>query len=1193
MKVLACAAFCLLIATGAYAQSDRGIITGTVVDPDGAVVPGASVVAENPENGARYETVTTQTGNYTLAQLPVGSYNLSVELSGFGRFRQEGIRIFVGQTARIDAKLQLGNLAEEVNVVADASMLDTQSAEIASSVTSENLNSLPLNFGARGNFAAASIRNPYSFVTLVPGGNISSYSSLKVGGAPVNTFQIRVEGMEANNHRLMIRIDQVQPSVESLEEMTVHTSNFAAEYGQVAGGIFNLTAKSGTNSLRGSLFEYYVNEKFGSGIPFTNAGGGRLVKPPNRRNNFGGSIGGPATIPGVYDGRNRTFFFYTLEQFRQVETRAGLLGTMPTDRMRNGDFGEALTGRQLGVDPLGRPIMENAIYDPRTTRVFNGQVVRDAFPGNVIPRELLDPVALKMQDFIPKATRSGLINNWDQAFPADTIKSIATLKVDHSFNTKGKLSGYYSRYWGPHYNGSDGLPTPITAVRRFATSTHTIRVTYDWTLSPTTLVDTRVGYVRHWNPDFGLPEVREFDPVANLGLRGAVNGIGFPVVNSMFTQTGGGMSLGMAVAGSLPATKKPQALVTVTHSRNTHTYKAGFEWRDDIFSNPQIHGSHGAYNFNAQQTTLPSTNGQNLGGGAVGLAYASFLLGRVNNASVSNPSDANWRRPAISTFVQDTWRIKSNLTIDYGLRWDRQAYGYEDQDRRSMFSPDVPNPAAGGLLGATIYEGDGAGACNCRFVKTYPYSFGPRLGVSYQWTPKTVLRAGWGITYAQTGIGQSDGGSTLGAGGWNTINFESPAFGEPGALLLTGLVYNRDDLFRVANNAGIRPSPGQVDSPPQWIHPDAGRMPKLNQWSFSVQREITRDLVVDFAYVGNRGDGFTANNLINLNAISIDRLKSFGLDINNAADRTLLTSRLDSPVAASRGFNKLPYAGYSGANTVAQSLRPFPQFGTINALGVPLGESKYDSLQVKATKRYARGLNLTATFTWQNERTNTVTGPGTTANDVFNHPEDVFFVPELSEPLISVVAFSYEVPAFTQNRFVRAALGGWTVGGMVRYATGMPIPVPASQNQLAALLFQNTRMTRVDGQDMYLKDLDGTDYDANRDFVLNPAAWSNPAAGQFGASLPYYDDFRYQRRPDEQLSFGRNFRLTARTRFEIRAEFFNAFNRIQLNNPDAANPLQTQQVNAQGVPTAGFGRINTGTVFGPPRSGQIVTRLSW
>ena len=160
--------------------------------------------------------------------------------------------------------------------------------------------------------------------------------------------------------------------------------------------------------------------------------------------------------------------------------------------------------------------------------------------------------------------------------------------------------------------------------------------------------------------------------------------------------------------------------------------------------------------------------------------------------------------------------------------------------------------------------------------------------------------------------------------------------------------------------------------------------------------------------------------------------------------------------------------------------------------------------------------------------------------------------------------------------------------------SGTPIPVPASQNQLAALLFQNTRMSRVEGQPLYLKELDDTGaYDPNRDFVLNPAAWSNPAAGQFGASLPYYDDFRYQRRPDEQLSFGRNFRLPGRTRFEVRAEFFNAFNRIQLNNPDATNPLQTQQTNAQGVPTSGYGRINTGTVYGPPRGGQIVMRLSW
>lgn len=1176
----------LLFAGAAFAQSDRGSITGTVTDSEKGVIPGVLVVAENPATGARYETVATGTGNYTLGQLPAGVYDLHVSLEGFGPFRQEGIRVYVGQTARVDPVLQLGRVTEEVSVAAGASLLKTESAEQSSSITSEQLNELPLNFGARGNFAAASIRNPYTFVNLVPGGSISSYSSLKLSGAPLNTFQIRMEGMEANNHRLLIRIDQVQPSVESLEEMTVHTSNFAAEYGQVAGGIFNLTAKSGTNELHGSAFEYFVNEALGAAIPFTDDGSGEKVRPRNRRNNFGGSIGGPVVLPG-YDGRNRSFFFFTLEQFRQIETKAGLLGTMPTDAMRAGDFSDALTGRILGTDPLGRPIMENAIYDPLTSRVVNGLVVRDPFPNNVIPRERLDPVALNIQELIPQTTRPGLINNWDQSFPADTIKSIATIKLDHHFDSQRKVSAYYSRYWGPHFNGSDGLPLPITKVRRFETQTDTVRVSYDWTLAPTTLLNARVGFIRHWNPDFGLPEVRNYDPVAGLGLIGAVHGIGFPVIDDMFSATGGGMSEGMAVAGSLPATKKPQWLVNVTHARGDHTYKAGVEWRNDIFRSTSIHGSHGAYDFGAEQTGLPSTQGQNLQGGTVGLPYASFLLGLVDTASVSNGPDPNWRKPVFSAFVQDTWRVTADLTLDYGLRWDYQGYPYEQRDRRSMFAPDVANPSAGGLPGATIYEGSGLGTCECRFVETYPYAFGPRLGASYRLTPKTVLRGGWGLTYAQTAEGESAGGGTLGAGGWNTLTFES-TFGEAGAALREGLRYDRDELFRVANDTGIRPSPGQIDAPPPMIHADAGRPPRLNQWSISLQRELGRDLMVEVAYVGNRGTGFTANHLTSLNALSEERLASFGLDVNDPADQALLRARLDSPLAQSRGFDA-PYNGYSLANTVAQSLRPFPQFGDIDILGVPLGKTRYDSLQIKATKRYSYGLHLTGTFTWQRELTNM--GP---VNNVFDDPVNQWAVSALSEPLVAVLAFNYELPAVGSSQLLRAIVGGWSIGGIFRHASGQPIPVPSAQNEQAALLFQDTRMNRAPGEPLFLRDLNDTkSYDPNKDFVLNPDAWSNPASGEWGTSKPFYNDYRYQRRPDEQLSIGRMFRFGNGRTLHIRAEFFNVLNRTSLNNPSTANPLQTQRVDAEGVPIAGFGRIDTGSTFGPPRSGQIVARIGF
>jgi len=273
--------------------------------------------------------------------------------------------------------------------------------------------------------------------------------------------------------------------------------------------------------------------------------------------------------------------------------------------------------------------------------------------------------------------------------------------------------------------------------------------------------------------------------------------------------------------------------------------------------------------------------------------------------------------------------------------------------------------------------------------------------------------------------------------------------------------------------------------------------------------------------------------------------------------------------------------------SLAQSLRPFPQFGNLAVTGAPIGNTWYDSLQTKVTKRYSYGLDLLATFTWQKELS--TLGP---VNDVFNRANQKG-ISELSEPFIFVLALNYQTPAVGSTKWMRAALGGWTVGGIIRYASGLPIPVPASQNQLGTLLFQNTRMNRVSGQPLYLKDLNCGCIDANKEFALNRAAWSDPAPGQWGFSAPYYNDFRYARRPDEQLSIGRIFRIRERINFQIRAEFFNAFNRTYLTDPNATNPLQTQNVNAQGVPVSGFGRIDTGSVFNPPRNGQIVARLQF
>ena len=396
-------------------------------------------------------------------------------------------------------------------------------------------------------------------------------------------------------------------------------------------------------------------------------------------------------------------------------------------------------------------------------------------------------------------------------------------------------------------------------------------------------------------------------------------------------------------------------------------------------------------------------------------------------------------------------------------------------------------------------------------------------------------------------------------------------------------------MHQVITNPGIFPTPGQINSPPYWIDDNGARPPRINQWSAGLQREIIRDLVVEANYVGNRGVWEQANSLINLNAPTTQELQSHGLNINNAADRTLLNSRMNSALAISSGITA-PYAGFPMTLTVAQALRPYPQFGNITVDWAPLGGSWYDSLQVKATKRYAHGLDLTAAFTWQDEMASGAESEP--ANNVYNRPNQKYISP-YSMPLVFVTSFTYTIPRFGTNRWLRKAAGDWIVSGMLRYSSGLPILVPTANNALSSLIFQSTFANRVPGQPLFLKNLNCHCFDPNTTFVLNPAAWSDPAAGQWGTSAAYYNDYRSARRYDEQLGLGRVFPLREKMSLTIRAEFFNVFNRTYLNSPDSTNALATQTVNASGQVVSGFGRINTGSTYGPPRNGQIVARFQW
>ena len=501
----------------------------------------------------------------------------------------------------------------------------------------------------------------------------------------------------------------------------------------------------------------------------------------------------------------------------------------------------------------------------------------------------------------------------------------------------------------------------------------------------------------------------------------------------------------------------------------------------------------------------------------------------------------------------------------------------------------------GGYPGGVIYEA----TCHCSFAHNYPYAFGPRLGVAYQITDKTVFRAGAGIAYDGTATAATGTASASPAN-----NFTAPGFGDP-AMTLSGGVPQQYLLPWPNLSAGAYPNPNfpaSQNGPTSVVDQNAGRPARQIQWSVGLQREIFPNLVLDVSYVGNRGAWWLSTVLDNYNALTPQILAANGLDINNAADRAILRAQIQS-TAAGRFQNKVPYAGFPVTSTVAQSLRPFPQFTSgLTPLWAPQGRTWYDSLQLKVTKRYSHGLILDYAFTWaKEEQFGTEAG---TVNNFQNRLQNKT-LSGFSRPFVSVLSANYRLPAWGPNKVFSQAVRDWTIGAVLSYASGLPILAPTSTNNLSTLLFRSTFFNRVPGQPLFLTDLNCHCIDPTKQLVLNPAAWSNPTDGQWGTSAPYYNDYRYERRPAESMSFGRVFRIRESMALTIRMNFQNIFNRTQLLNPTATNPLAPTTCTAgsgavctnpatAGKLTGGFGFVNyLGGDFVSPRQGTLEMRFQF
>ena len=1177
----------VILTAHAYGQSDRGTITGTITDQSSAVVSGAKIVVQNAATSVKAESVTTSTGNFTIASLPAGSYELIIEASGFKRVTQQGIQVQVAQIVRLDIALQVGSTAESITVSASSPLLKSENAEQSVNVSGDRINNLPINFGGGGG-STGNIRSWTAFALLSPG-VVGNSNGNRANGAQANQFKIIIEGQDvtsANDTGWTSTVSQA--SVEMIEEFSLQTANYAAEFGQVAGGLFNFTTRSGTNSIHGSGYEYFANEALDAHRPFTN------IRPPSRKHDAGGSIGGPVYIPKLYDGRNRTFFFFNYEFFRNRATANASFQSVPTAAYRRGDFSAALAqNRRIGTDPRGNAVIENMIFDPRSSATVDGRIYRTPFPGNQIPTSLFDPVAVKVQALMPDPINGNLIQNWVPNNDNTRFQGLPGVKIDHNFNSNHRASFYYSKQTTDQKTANDGLPEPITAVRVQAIYGHTTRLNYDYTVRPTLLLHMGAGYLRFHNPDSSPRSVLDYDAVSGIGSNGSVTSpSGFPRIAGLGTTAFGGMNLGMGPTNvNAYYDSKWTSVASATYIRGSHTFKLGGEFRLDSWTDRNTRGSQGILNFSATETSYPALQGVALSGGASGFPYASFLLGLVNNASVNAVQDPQWRKKSWALYIQDAWKVTRRFTLDYGIRWDLMTQGHEIYFRNSMFGPSIANPAIGGRPGAIVYEGFGKGRCNCQFTDNYPFAIGPRLGAAYQLDEKTVVRAGIGAIYSNLPtLAYLTNAATLGVG-FDQQVWNNPSFAEPSVLLRNGLSIDRSQLYTPTLDPGLRPGSGQLNAPGTMFDRSGARPGRVLQWNVSVQREIAKNLVLEAAYVANRSAWLTQNNMANPNAISDQTLSAYGLNRNIPADLTLLASRIDSPLAAQRGFATRPYPGFPGSGTVSQSLRAFPQFNSsLQARWSPLGNGWYDSLQMKLTKRYSNGLDLTAAFTYAKELSTSGAN-----GDVFNR-STLKGLTGGGVPFIFVTGFNYEVPKLTANNLVRTLVGGWTIGGILRYQSGTLIGVPTSNNNLNAHVYQSTRFQRVPGQSPFLKEPSCGCIDPYKDLVFNPAAWQDVPQGQWGPATPFYNDFRNPRHPDEQFSVGRRFSLAKYREgmfFQIRAEFFNAFNRLHLANPGGA-PANATTYDNQGRLTGGFGRIDpTSTGGGLPRNGQLVARFQF
>jgi len=1096
----------LAMSLPAWGQGSFGGLAGSITDQSGAVIPDASIKVVNLNTAATYSANSTAEGIYLISGLPPGRYRVSVTKTGFKTTTREPVEVSTATTTTINLNMAVGEVTQTVEVVADVVQLQTSSPEIGTVMPEKDMLDLPISLGGAATAGASGRRQIENFIFLTPGVTGNQWSK-QINGAPGFSQEILIDGIDMQTFGAPGFIAEATPPYEGVSEFKVQNTLYPAEYG-LGFGVENFSLKSGTNNYHGNVYEFLRNDVLDARGFFSSD------KPPLRQNEFGGTFGGPIK-------KDKTQFFVAYSGFTlRGGLPTGALVTLPTVKERTGDFSD----------------FPAPIFDPKTTRPDgHGGFVRDPFPGNVIPADRISPIAKRAIDLLPNPDIAGAVfHNYVNRSYQPSTEHAFSVKVDQVLSDKQRLSGAFWHVKNDTVINGEVAGEWNPGFRITPTNASGIRLNHFYNISPSLLNHFGFGYTLT-EPTWTLWKVDERKGNQTLQIPGIpADANGYP--NLYFDQY---QYLGNAQQNGYD----PQRYTNWTWTddlswvRGRHQLKFGTMLRLRNNLARDLDNVAGTFNFSRLSTSQPnSPDFSNLGND-----FASFMLGEVYSSFRQIPAPLQHFRDWFwAGYVDDAIKLRPNLTLSLGLRYEIPSYVIEKDGIFSFLDLNRPNPGADGRPGALVFLGNGDGRTGSKQVfPGYHKSFSPRVGLSYAMNQKTVFRLGYGLFRIYPNYGRVNSGVFWNSGFGLLQSVSSTDQGITPAFKL-------DDGWPAPPVSIPSYDPSQNNGGSgSWINQSGNRPALMQSWTFNIQRELPFNILLDASYVGSKSNGLWTG------LEDINQVDSRYLSLGNT-----LNADINSPAAVAAGITK-PYASFQGS--VAQALRAFPQYTTIWDMFQPTGYDLYNSLQIRLQKRYSNGLSFLVAYTLSK---NIGYGGSDTFGDIFggggNKGIDTFnrklerSLENIDQTHVFVFSWTYELPFGKGKKFgsswspaVNHILGGWQINSIERYQSATPLAI--SGGPALPLFGGNNRPNWVSSD--VRSSVDMGSFDPAKDRYLNVDAFSQPAPYTIGNVPRIMPNVRGPAFYNEDFSVFKKIYIRESKYLEFRTEFFNLFNRVVFGGP--------------------------------------------